>query len=158
MTIISRLNTTVNNHATAANIIAAGLLASIAVVSAAAINYSGQLAKASYDYPFANISVKQTPVAKPAAKARPITQTSVMSLQAQQPSVVATLQPARISGIALSDVSTLGLQTQLSDVVTYLQPAPGVGYDSGISASALQPAANSIQLTGNGLQDAAGIR
>lgn len=49
--VITRTNNLINSHKVASSIIAGGLLASVAFVSAAAISLSGQLAKDAYSYP-----------------------------------------------------------------------------------------------------------
>ena len=134
MTTISRLNATLIDHQAVANAIALGLLVSLASVSAAAINYSGNLAKQSYDTLILPAQTEQT-VAVPAAKTQTAAQTSAIELGAASP---------------------LSLQSQ-ADVISRLQPATGAAYMQMSAANTLQAGSNGMQLAGGNLQDAQGI-
>lgn len=87
---VSRLNTTISNHNLVSNLIAFGLLASVSLISAAAINYNGTLAKASYDTLVPTVTLTQKPAAKPAAKAQPKASTIALT-----GNTAAQLQPAQ---------------------------------------------------------------
>lgn len=139
MTTISRLNETISNHAGLANAIAFGLLATISVVSATAISYSGQRIQDSYDSLVLSIPTAQTPVVEtPASKVQASPQASTI--------------------VAGTGTSPLAIQSQQPDVVVWLQPAPGLVVTAPATASTLQPSTNGVQLTGANLQNAAGIQ
>jgi hypothetical protein len=148
MTIISRLNTTVNNHAAAANIIAFGLLASMTIVSAAAINYSGDLAKASYDDPFASATIKQ-PTATPKA-ATIATDMTLTATSAKQTMPLTASSPKQVMPLTASAAK----QNMQGNAVGTLQPAQGANFNNDYSATSLQPSANVAQMTAEAPQNA----
>lgn len=138
MTTISRLNTTIDNHYLAAGIIAFGLLASVSAISAAAIEYNGQLAKATYDVPVAT-----TPASKPIAKsaAKPLT---LVPTAGKTVTIVPTA----------ADSAPLAVQGQPNSAA-YLQPAGGASSTYG--AYDLQPSVKAVQLTDAAPQNAMGL-
>ena len=131
MTTINRLNTTISDHNMAANFIALLTLTSVSIFSAAAITHSGNLAKSSYD-------------------------TFLRSVPAVQVPVISASQQTTASTLTVSDSSPSSLQNQPKDVAAQLQSSPNTLQNSE-GVETLQPAANTVQLTGNNLQHTVSI-
>lgn len=147
MTIVSRLNTVINDHATIANVAAFGVLASITIISAAAINRAGEIARVTFDTP-----VVSTPAAKPVASA-PIWDAQIVATPVEGLPLDATTQ---VNGLPLDVTAPLNLQSQRADVVNYLQAAQGAAYVQATTNSP-QSGATNMQLTGANPQNTAGV-
>lgn len=130
---ISRLNTTISDHAVLTNFVGVCLVVFGSITLAVAVNQSGNLAESLRGTLQSPASTIQQPAIKTQTASEPLTltvrtaDTSRQTIRGQQPNIVAQLQPAQ-NTIQVTQVTT----------------------------EYLQPAANSVQLTGMGtdLQDA----
>jgi hypothetical protein len=133
MTTMSRLNTSMNDHAVVTNTLAVCILVA-GVIVFVVNNRSNVLPKYSVLQPTLTTQSKtaQTPASKELATARPTSTT-----------------------LTAANSLPLSLQNQPKDEVSQLQPAQDTNYNSKVAVNDVQPAANGVQLTGANLQDAA---
>ncbi|HSW80422.1 MAG TPA: hypothetical protein VLG47_06605 [Candidatus Saccharimonadales bacterium] len=121
MTTIARINTSINDHGTAAKTAALFVLACISIFSAAATIHNGNLVKSSYNSLLQSIPAEQATVTvTPASEAQAGQQTSVLVL-GDSASTPARLQPA-VSMATNAQYGTISLQPNTSGV-QYVQNA-----------------------------------
>lgn len=130
MIAMSRLNTTITDHAMITNAIAASLLVSGVIVGTVALAQNGTLTR-SYD------------------ATSPATQVTESDTTATKQHT--TLQT---SSIQLGSSTPLSLQTQPQDVIEELQPTLNT-QNAGATVNDMQPGANGVQMTGKNPQNTA---
>lgn len=130
---MSRLNTSMNDHAVVTNTLAACILVA-GVIVFVVNNRSNVLPKYSVLQPTLTTQSKtvQTPASKELATAQPTSTT-----------------------LTVGNSSARSLQNQPQDEASQLQPAQDTNYNSKVTVNDVQPAANGVQLTGANPQDAA---
>lgn len=137
MATINRINTMISDRNMAANTVALFVLISFSVLSAAAINHSGNLVKSSFNTLPQSISTPQTPAAEvPTTKAQPFNATSTIEISSLG-------YPASIQG----DTQNL----------TQMQPAQDLT-GSKVAGQTIQSSTNNMQQTAPTPQDAVSIQ
>jgi hypothetical protein len=134
MSVISNVNATISDHIMVTTFVGFAFLATGAILGLAAINQRGDFITPAYT----TLQPAIVTTTEPAVKVQTVPQSSTLK-------------------VTTADASDWPFRTQQPDMVSYLQPAPNTIQNPQSTASTLQPARGSIQLTGNNLQNASAI-